>query len=80
MKRIKEKHLRYRKHNYVVLLNVDEKTKLYSVMVNDLDEDCKVIENYTDLDIDDAEFYYSKWVKEYTKKKKKKVRSVWYDR
>ena len=76
MKRIKEKHLRYRKHNYVVLLNVDEKTKLYSVMVNDLDEDCKVIENYTDLDIDDAEFYYSKWVKEYTKKKKKKVRSV----
>ena len=76
MKRIKEKHLRYRKHNYVVLLNIDEKTKLYSVMVNDLDDGCKVIESYTELDIDDADFYYSKWVKEYTKKKKKKVMRV----
>ena len=45
-------------------------------MVNDLDDGCKVIESYTELDIDDADFYYSKWVKEYTKKKKKKVRSV----
>ena len=77
MKRIKEKHLRYRKHNYVVLLNVDEKTKLYSVMVNDLDEDCKIIEKYSDLNSEDANFYYDKWVKEYTKKKKKNVvRSV----
>jgi len=76
MKRIKEKHLRYRKHNYVVLLNIDEKTKLFSVLVNDLDDNCKVIENYNELDSDDANFYYDKWVKEYTKKKKKKARSV----
>lgn len=75
MKRIKEKHLRYRKHNYVVLLNFDETTKLYSVMVNDLDDNCKVIEDYNELDSEDANFYYDKWVKEYTKKKKK-VRGV----
>lgn len=76
MKRIKEKHLRYRKHNYVVLLNMDERTKLFSVLVNDLDDNCKVVENYNDLDSEDANFYFDKWVKEYTKKKKKKVRSV----
>lgn len=76
MKRIKEKHLRYRKHNYVVLLNMDEKTKLFSVLVNDLDDNCKVVENYNDLDSEDANFYFDKWVKEYTKKKKKRVRSV----
>lgn len=72
MKRIKEKHLRYRKHNYVVLLNMDEKTKLFSVLVNDLDDNCKVVENYNDLDSEDANFYFDKWVKEYTKKKKKR--------
>ena len=76
MKRIKEKHLRYRKHNYVVLLNMDERTKLFSVLVNDLDDNCKVVENYNDLDSEDANFYFDKLVKEYTKKKKKKVRSV----
>lgn len=76
MKRIKEKHLRYRKHNYVVLLNIDEKTKLFSVFVNDLDDNCKVIENYNELDSKDANFYFDKWVKEYSKKKKKKVRGV----
>lgn len=76
MKRIKEKHLRYRKHNYVVLLNMDEKTKLFSVLVNDLDDNCKVVENYNDLNSEDANFYFDKWVKEYTKKKKKRVRSV----
>ena len=71
MKRIKEKHLRYRKHNYVVLLNMDERTKLFSVLVNDLDDNCKVVENYNDLDSEDANFYFDKWVKEYTKKKEK---------
>lgn len=76
MKRIKEKHLRYRKHNYVVLLNMDEKTKLFSVFVNDLDDNFKVIENYNELDSEDANFYFDKWIKEYTKKKKKKARSV----
>lgn len=72
--RIKEKHLRYRKHNYVVILNYDEDSKTYSVKVNDLDDNCKIVEGFDNVEIDDAQFYYSKWIKQYTKKKQ--IRSV----
>lgn len=67
IEKIKEKIVKYKKHNICIQLLYDKEIENYSIIVLDISDNCKVLEEYKELSLKDSEFYFQKYLKKYSK-------------
>lgn len=84
IEKIKEKVVRYKKHNICIQLLYYKEIDNYSIVVLDMSADCSVLEEYKELSLKDSEFYFQKFLKKYSKNiekiyKNEKVQKFIYD-